>query len=134
MTAVRATFWIGALFDALVAVGMLHPPLLAAALGVGPTPTAVDARAALAMAAALMVGWTALLLWGSLRPVERRGVLVLTVCPVIVGLALATLYAAWERYVPLSGAAGVWASQLLLAAIFLSGYRRASRLERRAAA
>lgn len=30
MTALRASHWLGALFGAVVVVGMLHPPLLAA--------------------------------------------------------------------------------------------------------
>ena len=33
-----------------------------------------------------MTGWTFLLLWAFLKPVERRGVLLLTACPVIVGI------------------------------------------------
>ncbi len=32
---------------------------------------------------ALMFGWTALLVWGLLKPIERRGVLLLTVVPVV---------------------------------------------------
>ena len=40
------------------------------------------------MGAALMFGWTALLLWADRAPVERRDVLLLTVFPVVVGLAV----------------------------------------------
>ena len=39
-------------------------------------------------AAAMMWGWTFLLLWGCMRPIQRRGVLWLTLVPVLVGLSV----------------------------------------------
>ncbi len=49
------------------------------AIAGGADPASVQARA---VAFALMAGWTALLAWGLARPLERRGLLVLTL-PVI---------------------------------------------------
>jgi len=40
-----------------------------------------------------MLGWTFLLIWAERKPVERKGVLLLTVLPVVTGLLLAELYA-----------------------------------------
>jgi hypothetical protein len=133
MTWLRASYWIGAAVDAVNAVAMLNPRWMALPLGIEPPPSGVEVRAALAMASALMLGWTALLIWGSRRPVERRGVLLLTVCPVIVGLALTTGYAFAAGYVPGHGALSVWAMQAVLCGIFLSAHRRAAALARRGA-
>ena len=69
-----------------------------------------------------MFGWTALLYWAYLRPVERKGVLLLTVFPVIVGLALTTLYGFLNGYIPIEGAVPVWILQTVLTIIFLSAY------------
>lgn len=85
----------------------------------------------LGMASALMFGWTALLVWGSRRPVERRGILLLTVCPVIAGLALTAAYAYASGYITRTGAISVWTFQALLCAVFLSAHRQAVALARR---
>ena len=40
---------------------------------------------------ALMVGWTVLLIWADRKPLERKDTLLLTVCPVIVGLMITSV-------------------------------------------
>lgn len=134
MTWLRASYWIGAVADAINGVGMLYPPLLALPLGIDPVPSSVEVRAALGMASALMFGWTALLVWGSRQPVERRGILLLTVCPVIAGLALTVAYADAAGYISHTGALSVWTFQAVLCAVFLSAYRQAAAMVRRRAA
>lgn len=101
----RLSFWIGAFIDALAALLLTFPALAAWISG-----NAVDLtpafRSSNAQAAALMWGWTLLLLWASHRPVERRGVLVLTVFPVLLVLAaarvieMATFQASFPRELP----------------------------------
>lgn len=44
------------------------------------------------LAASLMLGWTFLLIWADQKPFERKGVLLLTIFPVITGLIIANLY------------------------------------------
>ena len=122
MTWLRASYWLGAAADAVVGVGMVYPPLLATMLRLEETPTSVATRSALYSGAALMFGWTALLIWGSLRPVERKGILALTVFPVILGLALGNLYGYVTGYIPSASAISIWAFQLFLVSVFLSAY------------
>lgn len=111
----RIAYWAGAIADARALVYMLFRPERF-------LPTADPAfRYAMAFGAALMAGWTVLLVWADRRPLERRGVLPITVCPVIVGLLaskllvpngnLADLYAPSAVAVPLS-----------LSALFLFAY------------
>jgi hypothetical protein len=69
-----------------------------------------------------MFGWTALLYWAYLRPVARKGVLLITVFPVIVGLALTTLYGYLNAYIPLEGVVPIWILQASLTIVFLSAY------------
>ena len=87
---------------------------------------------ALAAGGPLLAGWTLLLLlWADRRPLERRGVLALTVMPVIGGRM--GQRRACRRDGRLS-AAGVWtvrALQIALAGLFTYGYRRAARAEAR---
>ena len=123
----RACYWIGAIVDAAVAVAMLWPPLLAIALGLSVPPTATETRLALAYGASLMVGWTVLLVWASLKPVARRGVLLLTVVPVIAGLAMTTAAGWISNYIPTQGALGIAVGQSLLTLIFVAGFIWAGR-------
>jgi hypothetical protein len=85
----RISYWVGIILDARAALHMIFPETNpgADAASLASTPY----RFAMAYGAALMLGWTALLFWADRKPVERRFVLVLTVCPVIVGLTLSRL-------------------------------------------
>jgi len=123
----RASYWIGAVVDLINAVAMVCPPLLATILGIERVPESLDFRLALLMGSALMFGWTGLLLWADRKPVERKGILLITVFPVITGLAVTTFYGVLMRYIPLRGAIPVWILQVLLTALFITAYRTAPR-------
>ena len=82
----RASYWTGAVADALASIEMLFPGALATLSDDAGPAVDVDLRLAQAFGAPLMIGWTALLLWADRKPLERRGVLVLTVFPVLTGL------------------------------------------------
>ena len=115
----RLSYWIGAIADLIVGIGMVYPRFLAYALRLEAPPLAIETRCALGMGASLMFGWTALLLWADRKPLERSGVLVLTVA-VIFGLAFTTLYGSLSGYIPLVGAVSVWIFQAFLIILFLS--------------
>lgn len=117
--------------DAAVALGMVFPPLIQPVLQIAAAPTAVETRYALGTGAALMSGWTALLIRASVAPVARRGVLVLTGVPVIAGLALATWYGNAHGYIPRGGGLQVWALQGVLIALLAAAYRLAAHSTRR---
>lgn len=75
--------------------------------------------------APLMAGWTVLLLWADRRPLERRGVLSITVVPVIAGLMANDAYAVRAGQLFGRGVAPVRALQLALAALFAYSVARA---------
>lgn len=118
----RTSYWVGAIADFINAIAMVSPPLMARMLNLDQVPTSVDAKLALLMGASLMFGWTALLIWADRKPFERRGILLITIFPVIFGLALTTLYGFLEGYIPLSGAMPIWILQFFLTALFLTAY------------
>ncbi len=122
----RISYRVGAVADGIVAVLMFFPELGRAAYGDAgfePTP---DYRYAMRFGAALMLGWTALLLWADRRPLERRGVLLITVF-VIAGLAWAGVYAVSAELVSLPFMIPSWGFQALLVALFLYSYHRSAR-------
>jgi len=74
-------FWIGTIGDGLIAVewflisaGIINLPIIPGFfIGEG-----ADYRYAMGVAAIFMLAWTILLYWGSLRPLERTGLFLIT--------------------------------------------------------
>jgi hypothetical protein len=105
-------------------VPMLSPSIGATLFGLQDFQPTREYRYAMALAASLMAGWTALLLWADRRPVERRAVLLLTICPVLLGLMAAGAYAVASGAVPPENMLPTWALQLALIILFGASYRR----------
>lgn len=82
----HAAYRIGAVADGAMLVPLLMPKAAGAIFGISRFAPGPDYRYATAVGAALMAGWTALLLWADREPLQRRGILLLTVFPVLVGL------------------------------------------------
>lgn len=124
----RLAYLAGAVVDAAMVVPLLVPGVAAAMLGLHGFAPAPDYRYAAALCAALMAGWTALLVWASRAPVDRRGVLLLTVFPVLAGLAAAGAYALSSGLVRVGYMAPILVMQSGLTVLFLGAYRRARAL------
>jgi hypothetical protein len=69
-----------------------------------------------------MFGWTVLLLWADRKPFERRDILLITIFPVILGLALTTVYGVLKSYIPIKGAIPIWLLQIFLTVLFQSAF------------
>jgi len=129
----RISYWVGAIVDLIAGVQMAWPPLFAFGMGLANFKPGPDYRYAMGMGASLMFGWTALLLWADRRPVERMGVLPLTIVPVIGGLALNEAVGVGSGFLSVMAAAPIWALQATISALFFVSYgvaRRALRAER----
>jgi hypothetical protein len=127
VTSITMVYVIGAAVDAVVGTLLLFPSALAEVVGLAEVPSRLSERVALAMTASLLIGWAALLLWAMRSPIERRGVLLLTVFPVITGLGLAVALGWNGSYISTVGAAMIWTSQGLLIGLFAWGYASARR-------
>lgn len=79
----RTSYWVGAIADGLATIRMVFPKLF----------HSVEYEYALGLGAALMLGWTILLIWADRKPMERKGVLLITAFPVCTGLLLVETYA-----------------------------------------
>jgi hypothetical protein len=77
----RAVFLFGAVADGLIAIEWYLISLGLADLPIHPSffvGSGQDYQFVVGMAGLFMVGWACLMYWGSLKPVERRGILLLT--------------------------------------------------------
>ena len=106
----RISYIAGAVADGLTGILMLIPSRM------GET----EFRYPMGLGAALMFGWTALLLWGNIKPLERKGILLLTIFPVITGLVVSGIWAAASGFFPVEKI--IPSLILALALIFLMGF------------
>ena len=118
----RVSYWVGAVADALAAALMLFPEAGSAVYGIRFEPDTAY-RYAMGLGASLMLAWTILLLWADRRPVERRGVLLITVL-LIFGLATAGAYAVSSGLVATPRMIPTWIFQGFLVALFSYSYVR----------
>jgi len=131
ITWLRASYWIGAVADAIVAAVMLGQAVLALTSPLTHYTSEIPYRYAMGLAGSLMLGWTFLLLWADRRPVDRSGVLMITNI-VILGLMGSGLYAVSADFVPIRSMAPLFILQIALIVLFTYSYiasRMAARSE-----
>lgn len=73
-----------------------------------------------------MAGWTLLLLWGAVSPIERRDILLLTVFPVITGIVFATVIAVRNGIVLLSHVVPLWIHLGFVSLFYVAAYALSS--------
>lgn len=122
ITWLRTSYWVGVLADAMATVAILTPSRM------GET----EFRYPMGLAGALMLAWTVLLVWADRRPVERRGVLLLTVFPLITGLMASCVFAASSGQLPVGQVATRLVVLGMIAALLLYSYAKANRAVARA--
>jgi hypothetical protein len=125
---VRATYWIGALVDALAAAQLLLPSS-ARLLGFPGLRAAGAAGQPAIIAAVLMLGWSAVLIWAHLRTRERRAVLAITLA-VVLALAVGNVALGLSGAIPWPQLLPTLVIQAVLATLFTASIpiaRRAAR-------
>ena len=105
---VKIAFLLGAITDGLAIVPMLSRRVGGVLFGGDVSRDSAAYRYAMGIGAALMAGWTVLLLWSAAKPIERRDVLLLTVFPVMTGIVFATVVAARNRVIVPSRVVPLW--------------------------
>lgn len=118
----RISYWAGAVFDALVIIPMLSPGVASAVFGIPDFNPGNDYAYAMRIAASLMAGWTCLLIWADRKPLERKGVLLLTIFPVLSGLILAGIFAVQSGLITPGNMLPAWIMQALLVVLFSFSY------------
>jgi hypothetical protein len=81
----RISYWAGAIVDAYAAFRLMFPEMFPGA------SADIGYNLGMKWGLALMLGWTFLLVWADRKPLERKDILLLTLCPVIVGLMITSM-------------------------------------------
>ena len=121
----QTDYWSGVVADALWTAALVSPSLFGLLTGRPDLDPDLPFRLTMGIAASLMAGWTLLLVWASRSPVERRGVLLLTACPVIAGLTVVAVVG-----IVGGGASNLWilAKLAILAGLMLTGFHFGNQL------
>lgn len=88
---IRSFYWLGAILDARVGIILFIRRYLELPDFVRNSGSGAELLGALygvGQACALMWGWTLLLLWADRKPLERRGIILLTIFPVVILLMI----------------------------------------------
>jgi hypothetical protein len=125
----RLSYWTGAIIDFIAAVAMLFPKLIKIAFGFGAIPDP-SYQFAMRLGASLMLGWTVLLLWADQDPLTRKGVLLITIFPVITGIVAAEIQAVVSGFILPGRMLPTWILQIILISLFSSSYINAARWEK----
>lgn len=125
---IRLAYWLGILGDLVAAVYMLFPQLDKSSFNSGITSDLVFGLGT-RRGAHLMIGWTILLLWADQKPVERKDILLITLCPVEAGRLVYLVYALLEGFAAPAQTISNLIIEGIFIAVFAIGYLNAKQIE-----
>ena len=124
---IKTLFYIGAIVDVIAAIPLLFPVLAQSSFGLESYQVTDDYLYTSRMSAALMLGWAFLLFWGASKPVERRGLLLITLFPVVVGMIISSVLAVNSNFIEAKFMIVSWIYYLLIIPAYIYGYYIASK-------
>ncbi len=116
--------------DVAAAAALLFPEATRVMFALPAAPNGEAYLYASRVGASLMLGWSCLLFWGSQRPVERRGVLLLTVVPVLAGLLGASVVAVQSGFIRMISMLPLWIFYASILPLYVIAYHVAAGVEK----
>jgi len=127
---IKILFYVGAAVDVLATLPLLFPEMAQSGFGLEPYKVSDDYMYISRMAASLMLGWAFLLFWGSFKPIERKGLLLITLFPVVFGVSVASIMLVKSGYVEVKYMISLWIYYAFLIPAYIFGYITASKIEK----
>jgi hypothetical protein len=127
---IRICFYIGAAADLAANLPLLFPEIAGKLFGISGFSAGNNYLYVSRIGASLMAGWTLLLIWGSLMPVERKGILLLTVFPVLSGLIISSILAVASGLIEIKFMAPLWIFYAIILPLFIIAYLSAYRINK----
>jgi hypothetical protein len=116
------SYWIGIIADAVATVILFSPTIAKFALQQQPFEISAARLYVSRIAGALMLGWTVLLFWGQLKPIERADILMITMFPVVALLALAAVLVAKSNQISFSNLLPMFLLYFVVYCTFIPSY------------
>lgn len=121
------SYWIGIIADAIATLLLFSPDVATAVLQPRSFEISPMYLYVSRVAGALMLGWTVLLLWAQLRPVERADILLITLFPVVTVLAGAAVLVAQSNQISASSMMPMFVLYVVLFCTYIPSYLWAKR-------
>ena len=83
---IRFPYYLGIVADALWAIALFFPNVYGVMTSNPGFDPNLETRLIMGIGGSLMTGWTVLLAWGVIKPLERRMVILITAFPVVFGM------------------------------------------------
>src|SRR5271157_3252934 len=122
----RISYWAGAILDVIAFFIMMFPFLFALNGGLTNFNPGIEYRYAMGMGAPLMLGWTILLLWADRKPMERKGILLITLL-VVLGEVATEIFGVMIGFIAVSAMLLTWTIQFIMGVLFVFSYWNTSK-------
>lgn len=116
------SYWIAIIADAFAAILLFSPKIANMVLQPRPFEISEAYLYVSRIAGSLMCGWTMLLVWAKRKPIERAGILILTVFPVVFLLTLAAIFVVKSNQIALSKMIPIFILYIVVFALFIPSY------------
>ena len=116
------SYWIGIVADAAATVLLFSPTLANFVLQLQPFEVSAAYLYVSRIAGALMLGWTVLLFWAQMKPIERAGILLITMFPVVTLLAIAAVLVAISNQIYFSKLLPMFVLYFVVYCTFIPSY------------
>jgi hypothetical protein len=116
------SYWIGIIADAGATVLLFSPTLANFVLQPQPFEISAAYLYITRIAGALMLGWTVLLFWAQMKPIERADILLITMFPVVTLLTLAAVLVAKSNQISISNLVPMFVLYFVVYCTFIPSY------------
>jgi hypothetical protein len=116
------SYWIGIVTDAIATLLLFSPTLANLVLQPQPFEISEVYLYVTRVAGALMLGWTVLLFWAKSEPIERADILLITLFPVVTGLAAAAGLVAQSNQISTSKLLPIFVLYFVIFCTFVPSY------------
>jgi len=116
------SYWIGIVADAVATVLLFSPAIAKFVLQPQPFEISAAYLYITHIAGALMLGWTVLLFWAQLKPVERADILLITLFPVVTLLGVAAVLVAKSNQISFSSLLPMFILYFVVYCTFIPSY------------
>jgi len=116
------SYWIGIVADAAATVLLFSPTIANFVLQPQPFEISEAYLYITRIAGALMLGWTVLLFWAQLKPIERADILLITLFPVVTLLAVAAVLVAKSNQISFSSLLPMFVLYFVVYCTFIPSY------------
>jgi hypothetical protein len=121
-------FYIGVVVDLLATIPLIFPEVVKLMFRLNDFNAGNDYLYASRIGASLMFGWALLLLWGSFKPIERKGILLLTIFPVLFGLSISSIVVVFSGFIELKYVLPLWIFYVVIITLYIIAYINARKI------